>query len=113
MFIKSGWKSGRDEKGCLLLTEIKAVVDVDHRPNSSFLGTSTEKSAAVNVDGTFHDQLFILSEFKFKKKFWSTLMVDVHFTAIFITPGIQTRVFQVVSLECTPLKFVSYKSAIC
>ena len=78
-----------------------------------FLATSTEKSAAVNVDGTFHDQLFILSEFKFKKKFWSTLMVDVHFTAIFITPGIQTRVFQVVSLECTPLKFVSYKSAIC
>ena len=80
-----------------------------------FLATSTEKSAAVNVDGTFHDQLFILSEFKFKKYifFWSTLMVGVHFTAIFITPGIQTRVFQVVSLECTPLKFVSYKSAIC
>ena len=51
---------GRDEKGCLLSTEKKAAVDVDHRPDSSFLGRRQPDS--------------------------SFLLVDVHFTTLFITP---------------------------
>ena len=54
------WK-GRDEKGCLLSTEKKAAVAVDCRKVQPALfkwSTVDEKSAVVDVDGTFHDQVY-------------------------------------------------------
>ena len=83
---------GRDEKGCLLWTEKKAAVDVDHLPDSSFLGRCRPSChfLLVDVDGTFDGQ-----NGTFYDLTWSTLTtaffnldgaVGVHFTALFITP---------------------------
>ena len=75
---------GRDEKGCLLSTEKKAAVDVDHRPDSSFLLVKVSKLFLVDSDQTALFQPVYVPRSSMSVDMSTS--VDVHFTTLFITP---------------------------
>ena len=66
-FLEKQKNIGRDEKGCLLLTEKKAAINFNcqrlpfstsrRRPSCPFLLVDVNHCSILLVDGNFHDQL--------------------------------------------------------